>query len=276
MPKEKSGFPPSKGVEGTAETSFIEGGLDYVKAKIRLENEKLMNNYPEYEKRSKSGKLLILEYKLDKKGKGRVYVRGPAGGGPYPLYLADEETLNPKLPKSIMETLGPKTTELIDMTDGELDRIEKELQEDTRIADDENEQPSVRERAGEKITENTERRDQLVQEREQLVEKLPFREKIKELFKKNGFTIATVVTAVGLTIGVLYKILKDGASSATNAIKNVSSKVGDGLKELGKKIGSILPGLVGAIASFVFRRPVRLSHFSAKTLGFLSFSWRRS
>ena len=98
------------------------------------------------------------------------------------------------------------------------------------------------------------------------MEKLPFREKIKELFKKkkNGFTIATAVTAVGLTIGVLYKILKDGASAATNGIKDVSKKVGDGLKELGKKIGSILPGLVGAIASFVFRTAGQVISFLGK------------
>ena len=89
--------------------------------------------------------------------------------------------------------------------------------------------------------------------REQIAEKLPLRERLKDLFKKHGFTIATVVTAVGITIGVLAKILADGASAAANGIKTVGKKVGDGLQELGKRIGSILPGLVGAIASFVFR-----------------------
>ena len=54
------------------------------------------------------------------------------------------------------------------------------------------------------------------------------------------------MTAVGLTIGVIVDKLKTGVSSVTRAIDN-------GLKDLGKKIGSILPGLVGAIASFVFR-----------------------
>ena len=117
--------------------------------------------------------------------------------------MADEDTLNPRLPKAILDTLGPKRTELIDITDEEIEELEKALQEDTLIADDENKQPSVRERARERITEDTERRDQLEQEREKLVEKLPLRERIKELFKKHGFTLATVVTAVGLTIGVL-------------------------------------------------------------------------
>ena len=76
---------------------------------------------------------------------------------------------------------------------------------------------------------------------------------LRDLLKKHGFTLATVVTAAGITIGVIAKILADGASAAANGIKTVGKKVGDGSKELGKKIGSILPGLVGAIASFVFR-----------------------
>ena len=87
---------------------------------------------------------------------------------------------------------------------------------------------------------------------------------MKDLFKKHDFTLATVVTAVGITIGVVTKILADGAGAAANGIKTVGKKVGDGLKELGKKIGSILPGLVGAIASFVFRAAGQAFSFLAK------------
>ena len=70
-------------------------GLDYASSRIVLENQKLENDYPKYKD---SIERLNLEYKLNKKGKGRIYVAGLEGGGPYPLYLADEETLNPKLP----------------------------------------------------------------------------------------------------------------------------------------------------------------------------------
>ena len=142
----------------------------------------------------------------------------------------------------------------------EREELKKTIEEDRKVADDENEQPSVRQRARERVAENTERdgqlgqeQNQLEQEREQIVERLPLRERLKDLFKKHGFTLATVVTAVGITIGVIAKILADGASTAANGIKTVGKKVGDGVKELGKKIGSIVPGLVGAIASFVFR-----------------------
>ena len=84
------------------------------------------------------------------------------------------------------------------------------------------------------------------------MERLPLRERLKELFKKHGFTVATVVTAVGITIGVLAKILANGASATTNGIKTVGKKVGEkqeGLKELSKKMGSILPSLVGLRAA---------------------------
>ena len=142
----------------------------------------------------------------------------------------------------------------------EREELKKTIEEDRRIVDDKNEKPSVRDRAREKVSENTERENQLeweqnqpVRERERIAERLFLRERLKDLFKKYGFTVATVVTAVGITIGVLAKMLADGAGAAENGIKTIGKKVGDGLKELGKKIGSILPGLVGAIASFVFR-----------------------
>ena len=145
-----------------------------------------------------------------------------------------------------------------------IEEFSKIIEEDTRIADDENENPVVRDRARKRITENTRRKTKAVREREQIEERLPLRERLKNLFKKHGFTIATVVTAVGITIGVLAKILADGASAAANGIKTVGTKVGDGLKELGKRIGSILPGLVGAIASFVFRAAGQAISFLAK------------
>ena len=65
------------------------------------------------------------------------------------------------------------------------------------------------------------------------------------------------MTAVGLTVGVIVDKLTTGVSSVTKAI-------GNGLKDLGKKIGSILPGLVGAIANFVFRTAGQVISFRGK------------
>ena len=152
---------------------------------------------------------------------------------------------------------------MIQQIDHEVEDLDRFMQEDTKIADDENEQPYVRELGRERIREHIERKNLLVLKIEQLAEKLLLRERLKDLFKKNGFTLATV-TAVGITIGVLAKIFADGASAAANGIKTVGKKVGDGLKNLGKRIGSILPGLVGAIASFVFRAAGQAMTFLGK------------
>ena len=38
----------------------------------------------------------------------------------------------------------------------------------------------------------------------------------------------------------------------TNSIKKVGKGIGKGLVAIGKKIGSILPGLIGSIVSFFF------------------------
>ena len=73
LPKEKRGLPPLKGGEGTAETSF--GGLDYASSRILLENQKPENDYPKYKD---SIERLNLEYIVNKKkGKGRIFVKGP-------------------------------------------------------------------------------------------------------------------------------------------------------------------------------------------------------
>ena len=119
--------------------------------------------------------------------------------------------------------------------DQNIEELTKIIEEDTKVADDENENPVVRDGARERITENTERKEQLEQEREQIAERLPLQERLKDLFKKHGFTLATVVTAVGITIGVVTKILADGAGAAANGIKTVGKKVGDGLKRWAKR-----------------------------------------
>ena len=86
---------------------------------------------------------------------------------------------------------------------------------------------------------------------------LPLRDRIKEIFKKHGFTAVSVLTAIVVVIGVIVSNLKAGLTS-------VAKGVGNGLKELGKKLGQILPGMIGAIASFIFRTAGEVIGFLAK------------
>ena len=88
-------------------------------------------------------------------------------------------------------------------------------------------------------------------------ERMSLRDRVKSIFKKCGFTVFAVVSAVGLVIGVIVNNLKKGLTS-------LGKGVGDALKNIGKKIGEILPGMIGAIASFVFKTAGEAVGFLAK------------
>ncbi|PFX32996.1 hypothetical protein AWC38_SpisGene2096 [Stylophora pistillata] len=168
----------------------------------------------------------------------------------YPLFTEERGTnmqrLNPSLSKEIKTSLGPEREVLIAQKGKEIEKLQQSIQDDRDIADDENENPAIREQARERIAENKAQIDALENERERLEERLSLCERVRNIFKKYGFTVSAVVLAVGTMIGVIM-------STLTKDLKTVAKGVGNGLKTLGKKIAAILPGLIGSIVSFVFR-----------------------
>ena len=160
-----------------------------------------------------------------------------------------------KFPKTLRDALGKTLGEI--MTDRIVDneRAEeriKELQEQRENAFPED--WGGFDAAIEKEQEAIEERNQ---ENEAMEEKLSLRQRIKEIFKKHGFTAFAVATAIGTVIGVIVSNLKAG-------LTKVAKGLGNGLKELGKKLGEILPGMIGAIASFLFRTAGEVIGFLAK------------
>ena len=151
---------------------------------------------------------------------------------------------------------------MIAQKDKEISELQKSIQEDKRIANDENEHPSERERARERITEKREQIDALENEREELEESASPRERVKDIFKKYGFTVAPVLLAVGTVIGVIVNSLSKG-------FKSVAKGVGNGLRELRKKIAGILPGLIGSIVSFIFKTAGSVTSFLVKNVWLL-------
>ena len=99
--------------------------------------------------------------------------------------------------------------------------------------------------------------ERLGERNEELFSHMSLRDKVKYIFKKYGLTIFGVLAAVGTVIGVIVSNLKAG-------LTNVAKGVGNGLKELGKKLGQILPGMVGAIVSFLFKAAGEAVGFLAK------------
>ena len=108
----------------------------------------------------------------------------------------------------------------------DIEELQKSTREDQIVAENENEDQQVRERARERISDK--QIDALENEREELEEGPPLRERVKNIFKKYGFTVTAVVLAVRTRIGVMV-------NSLTKGLKSVATGFGSGLQTLGKK-----------------------------------------
>jgi len=127
---------------------------------------------------------------------------------------------------------------------------------DQAIINDDYAEEMDKEAAEERIAD---RNAELARLQTQIVEReeaMPLRERIKEIFKKHGVTVASILLAAGVTIGVVVNAIAKGLKATGKAMAN-------GLKEIGAKLGSLLPGLIGQVAHFLFST-------AAKAVGFLA------
>ena len=137
-------------------------------------------------------------------------------------------------------------TKPLDELEREREELKRKIEEDRRIMNDKDSTPQQRMVAGVRFSENTDelaRLDPQVQEREQ---ELPLRERVKNIFKKYGWTLQAVALAVGIVLSAL-------ALAATNGLKAGTKAIGNGLKAIGQKLGSLLPGLIGSIVNYIFK-----------------------
>ena len=137
-------------------------------------------------------------------------------------------------------------TKPLDELAKEAETLKRKIEEDRRIMNDENATSRERMAAGVRFSENTDelaRLDPQIQEREQ---ELPLRERVKNIFKKYGWTLQAIALAVGIVLSAL-------ALAATNGLKTGTKALGQGLKAIGQKLGSLLPGLIGSIVSYIFK-----------------------
>ena len=232
------------------ETSFG-GGISDITPLIRRENE-LNDSVDEIKRKFPNADTSKFTSKIDEFG--RVIIRLIRDRGKYhPLFNSDGE-VNEKLPKTIIKALGPPAEDIIRTKEEEISRREKKIEElkASRETDSENR----REQIDTNIEEQQNEISRLGVETEVLEERMSLRDRVKLILKKYGFTVFAVVSAVGLVIGVIVNNLKKGLTS-------LGKGVGGALKNIGKKIGEILPGMIGAIASFVFKT-------AGEAVGFLS------
>ena len=94
-------------------------------------------------------------------------------------------------------------------------------------------------------------------------------EKIRTLFREQGITIASILKAIGMAIGVLVEALLPGGAAAASGGGEPPPKDEKGLKEwvksklkalasllgkLGMKAAEALPGITGGIISWILNR----------------------
>ena len=232
------------------ETSFIEG-IDEHTRLIQRENE-LNDSVDEIKRKFPNADTSKFTSKIDEYG--RVKVGVIITNAKYaPLFNSDGE-VNEKLPKTIIKALGPSAEDIIRAKEEEISRREKKIQE---LQASRETSEIQKEQIDADIEEQQNEISRLEAENERIEERMSLRDRVKAIFKKYGFTVFAVVSAVGLVIGVIVSSLKKGLTS-------LGKGVGGALKNIGKKIGEILPGMIGAIASFVFKTAGEVVGFLAK------------
>ena len=185
----------------------------------------------------------------------RVKVRLMRDNGKYHFLFNSDGEVDEKLPKKIIKALGPRAEDIIRTKEEEISRRENKIKE--LHASRETASVNQREQIDANIEEQQNEISRLEAENEHIEERMSLRDRVKLIFKKYGFTVFAVVSAVGLVIGVIVSNLKKGLTS-------LGKGVGGALKTIGKKIGEILPGMVGAIARFVFKTAGEAVGFLAK------------
>ena len=167
--------------------------------------------------------------------------------------------------KRLLERLGIKNPVLEkerEVFQKELANLDRLIEADKEIVADLNSTAFERDAAEERIAQHEREKDWVSARLDQterdlgLEDRRSLREKIKEIFKKYGVTVTAILLAAGATIGAVI-------GAITNALKKLGKSLANGLKTLGSKAACALPGLIGAIVSFLFKAAASAVSFLA-------------
>ena len=249
------------------ETSFIEGIdehtplLDEVSQENRKEAVKILESkFPKWDPKNSS-----FNATLNSRGEVEVMLSDSRKAVPHVIIDADGNVNEREIKKSmkIQKSLGPRAEDIVETNREEMTRRENKIKE--LQASRETASGNQREQIDANIEAQQNEISRLEAENERIEERMSLRDRVKLIFKKYGFTVFAVVTAVGLVIGVIVSNLQKGLTS-------LGKGVGGALKNIGKKIGEILPGMIGAIASFVFKTAGEAVGFLAKNAWLLTLA----
>ena len=115
-------------------------------------------------------------------------------------------------------------------------------------------------------------------------------ERIRTLSKEQGITIVSILTAIGMAVGVLIEALLGGPSVSTTTLGNTSGGdrkdgarewIGNKLKALSQLLGKLadkalasLPEIIGSIISWILNRAKEvIGWLSQNFVGIYNRSW---
>ena len=119
----------------------------------------------------------------------------------------------------------------------EAEELNRKIAEDKQLIEDENTSPSERAAAEARLSENKAELDRVNTEIEVRERERPLLERIKDIFKKYGWTLQAIFIAVGVILSVIALAVKKGS-------KVISQKLNDVKQE---------PGFIGSIVNFIFK-----------------------
>ena len=131
------------------------------------------------------------------------------------------------------EDLGQHRNELRET----LEELNRKIAEDKQLIVDENTSPSERAAAEARLSENEAELDRVNAEIEVRERERPLLERIKDIFKKYGWTLQAVFVAVGVILSVIALAVKKGTKVISQKLNNVKHE----------------PGFIGSIVSFIFK-----------------------
>ena len=170
--------------------------------------------------------------------------------------INDYKLANRDIEKQINK-LGIKVRKPLEELQQDKNDLEKRLAENKQVLENENASASEREAAKTQVEQDERALERVNEDLEREEQKLPLRERVKNIFKKYGWTLQAVALAVGIVLSAL-------ALAATNGLKAGTKAIGNGLEAIGKKLGSLLPGLIGSIVSYIFKAAGQVFSFLAE------------
>ena len=130
------------------------------------------------------------------------------------------------------ETLKP-----LDELKQEEEELNRKIAEDKNAIEDENTSASERAAAEARLSENEAELDRINTEIEVQERERPLLERVKDIFKKYGWTLQAIFVAVGVILSVIALTVKKGTKVISQKLNNVKHE----------------PGFIGSIVSFIFK-----------------------